>query len=112
MEVQRTSIFFVLCFMLSVCALEQFEEPYVVFAEETEVLDLVLEVGDTLDTHTECISRVLLAVDAAELEHVGVYHAATEDLDPSCVLAEGATLAATDVTADVHLGAWLGEWEV
>ena len=106
-----TSVFLYRVF-LSVRALEQLEEPYVVLAEETEILDLVLEVCDTLDTHTECISRVFLAVDTAELEHVRVYHTATEDLNPSSVLAEGATLTATDVTADVHLGTWLGEWEV
>ena len=95
-----------------VCALKEFEEPYVVLAEEAEVLHLVLEVCDTLDTHTECVARVYLAVDAAKLKHVGVNHTATKNLYPAGVLAEWASLAAADVAADVHLGTWLGEWEV
>ena len=93
-------------------ALKELEETYVVLAEQAKVLYLILEVCDALDTHTECVARVYLAVDAAELENVGVYHAATKNLYPACVLAEWTAFAATDVTADVHLGAWLGEWEV
>ena len=99
-------------YVLLVCALEQFEEPYVILTEETEVLDLVLEVCDTLDTHAECVTRILLAVDTAELEYVGVYHSATENLNPAGVLAERTALAAADVTADVHFGAGFGEREV
>ena len=51
-----TSVFFIVMVVFLVRALEQFEESYVVLAEETEVLDLVLEVGDTLNTHTECVA--------------------------------------------------------
>ena len=36
--------------------LEEFQESYVVLAEETEVLYLILEVSDTLDTHSQCIA--------------------------------------------------------
>ena len=93
-------------------ALKELEETYVVLAEEAKVLYLILEVCDALDTHTECVARVYLTVDAAKLENVGVYHTATKNLDPTCVLAEWAALATADVTTDVHLGAWLGEWEV
>ena len=95
-----------------VCALKEFEETDVVLAEEAKVLDLILEVGDALDTHTECVARVYLAVDAAKFEYVGVYHTATQNLYPTGVLAEWASLATADVTADVHLGTWFGEWEV
>ena len=93
-------------------ALKELEETYVVLAEQTKVLYLILEVCDALDTHTECVARVYLAVNAAKFEHVGVNHAATQNLYPTGVLAEWASLAATDVAADVHLGAWLGEREV
>ena len=95
-----------------VCALKEFEETDVVLAEKTKVLDLIFEVCDALDTHTECVARVYLTVDAAKLENVGVYHTATKDLDPTCVLAEWATFATADITADVHLGTRLCEWEV
>ena len=93
-------------------ALEEFEETDVVLAEEAKVLYLVLEIGAALDTHTECVARVYLAVDPAKFEHVGVNHTATQNLYPACVLAEWATLAATDVATDVHLGTWFSEWEV
>ena len=43
---------------------------------------------------------------------MGIDHAATQDLHPSRVLAEAATLAATDVAGDIHLGAGLREGEV
>ena len=105
----RDSYFFV---NFLVCAFKKFEEPYVILAEKTEVLDLVLEVCDALDTHTECVTGILLAVDTAEFEYVGVYHAATENLNPAGVFAERTAFAATDITADVHLGAGLGEREV
>ena len=41
-----------------------------------------------------------------------VYHAATENLNPTGVFAERTAFAATDIAADVHLGAGLGEREV
>ena len=93
-------------------ALKQLEETDIVLAEEAKVLDLIFEVGNSLYTHTECVTRIDLAIDAAKLEHVGVYHTTAQDLYPACVLAEWAALATADVTADVHLGTWLGEWEV
>ena len=101
-----------LFFSLLVCALEQLEEPNIVLAEETQVFYLVFEVCDALDTHTECVTRILFAVYAAKFEHIGVYHTATQNFYPTGVLAEGATLTTADVTAYVHLGARLGEGEV
>ena len=93
-------------------ALEQLEETDVVLTEEAKVLDLIFKVGNSLYTHTECVARIDLAVDSAKLEYVGVYHTTAQNLDPACVLAERAALATADVPADVHLGTWLGEWEV
>ena len=57
-------------------SLELLEEAYVILGEETQVAYSVLEVGDTLDPHAECIAAVLLAVDTAFLQHVGVHHTA------------------------------------
>ena len=79
------------------CCNELVEESCVVLREHTEVGNAILQVGDALDAKTECIAGVNLAVDAASLKYVGVYHTATQDFNPSCVLAESATLAATDV---------------
>ena len=91
---------------------EVFEEADVVFREESEVLHLVLQVRDTFYAHAECITFVNLGVDAACFEHVGVGHAATEDFNPSGVLAKTTTFAATDVARDVHFSRWLCEGEV
>ena len=44
--------------MESVGGFELFEETGVVFGEETEVGDAILQVGNALDTHTEGIARV------------------------------------------------------
>ena len=41
-----------------------------------------------------------------------VNHTTTKNLNPSSVLTEAAALTATDVTADIHLCAWLSEWEI
>ena len=101
--------------IVAVClvrAFEHFQESYVVFAEKTQVLDLILEVSDTLNAHSECVARVFLAVNTTELKHVGVYHTTTKNLYPACVLAKRTSLATAYVAADVHLGTWLSEREV
>ena len=41
------------------------EESVVVLAEEAQVLDLVFEVGDALDTHAEGKAGIFFRVDAA-----------------------------------------------
>ena len=64
------------------------EETAVVLGEEAQVLDLIFEVRDTLDTHAECEAGIFLGVDTACFEDVGVHHAATEDFDPAGAFAE------------------------
>lgn len=93
-------------------SLELAQEADIILREETQVLHLVLEVGDSLDTHSERVAGIYLRIYAAGLEHIRVNHAAAENLDPACSLAECASLAAADVAADVHLGRRLREGEV
>ncbi len=90
---------------------ELLQEAGVVLEVEADVVGLVLEHGHALDAESEGEAGVLLAVDAAVLEHVGIDHAAAEDLDPAGVLAERAALAAADVARHVHLRRRLGEGE-
>ena len=85
-------------------ALEFLEEALVVLGEEAEVLNLILKVGDTLHAEAEGVALIACGVDAVGFQHGGVNHAATEDFHPSGLLAEGASLAAADIAADVHLG--------
>ena len=58
------------------CQLELFEETQVVFEEQTQVVDLVFQHGDTLDTHAEGKTCVFLWVNAARNQDVRVAHAA------------------------------------
>ncbi len=95
-----------------VSSFKLFEEAYIVLGEHAEVAHLVFQVGDTLHTQAEGITAVYLTVDAAELQHIGVYHAATEDLHPSGVLAETTAYTTADMTRDIHLGTGLCEGEV
>ena len=94
------------------CSLEFAEEADIVLKVEAEILDLPFEHGDALHTHSESESGVLLGVDAAGFQYVGVNHAGTHNLQPAGALADIAALAAADVAADVHLGARLGEGKV
>ncbi len=91
---------------------ELFEEPHVVLREHSQVFYLVFEVGNALDTHTEGITAVHLAVDAAGVEYIGIDHAAAQNLYPTGVFAEGAPFTAADVARDVHFGRRFGEGEV
>ena len=95
-----------------ICCLELTEETYVVLAEQSQVAYLVFQVGNTLDTHTEGIASIDLAVDAASLKHVRINHAATQNLYPACMLAEAASLTTADVATDVHFSTWLGDGAV
>ena len=88
------------------------QEPKVVFKKQADVVDPVFEHGDSFDSHTQGISGVSAAVDTAQIEHIRVYHSATENLYPSGMFTDVTTLAATDVTCDIHLGARLCEREI
>lgn len=98
--------------MLLVGRNELVEEAYIVLREHTQVGYTILQVSDTLDAKTESVAGVHLAIDAASLEHVRIYHTTTQNLYPASVLAETAALTATNVARDVHLCAWLCEGEV
>ena len=63
--------------------LELLKETTVVFGEHSEVVDLIFEVGDALHTHSEGETAVDFRVDAARVEHIGIDHAASENLDPA-----------------------------
>ena len=92
--------------------LKLLQETNIVFREETQVFYLILEVGDALNTHTQCISAVYFAVDATRIQYIWVDHTATQNLYPTGVFTETTAFATTEVTRDIHLGAGLGEGEV
>jgi hypothetical protein len=56
------------------------DEPRIVLEQETNIRDVVAEHQHALDAHSEGKTGVLLGVDAALGEHIGVNHPAAEDL--------------------------------
>ena len=80
-----------------VCSLKFLKEACIVFREHTQVRDMILEVGNTLNTKTESITGIYLRIDTAELKDIRVNHTATEDFHPTGVLTEATTLTATDM---------------
>lgn len=80
------------------------QEPQVVLEEHSQIVDLIFQHGDTLDTHAESESGVLFRVDVAGLEDVRVAYAAAQDLNPACVFADVTAFASADVARDIHLG--------
>ena len=95
-----------------VCVLKFLEERRIVFREHSEVRHLIFEVGYSLHSEAEGISAIHLAVYAAQFEHIGVHHAASENFHPSGVFAESASLSSADMAGDVHLCRRFREGEV
>ena len=91
---------------------ELIQEAHIVFGEEAQVVHLIFQVRDAFHTHTEGITLVHLRIDAVRLKYRRVDHAAAQDLHPTGVFAEAATLAAADVAGNVHFGRRLSEGEI
>src|SRR5207302_5489493 len=80
----------------------------IVLVEEAEVLHVVLQKRHALDSETPGEACVLLRVDAAVAEHVGVDHAAAAGLQPALVAAAPAAGPAAASAERVELEARLG----
>ena len=81
---------------------ELLKESHIVLGEHSEILDLILQIGDTLDTHSESIALIDVGVYTVGLQHVGVDHTAPQDFYPSRVLAEGTAFTSADVAGNIH----------
>src|SRR5437588_12607439 len=97
-----------------------FQKSHIPLKKQLNVIDAVLQNRDAVDAHAKSKPadlRRVVAVVLHELEDVRVNHATAENLDPASGLAGTArftassTTAATNETADHHLGARLGERE-
>ena len=94
------------------CACEFVEEADIVFGEHSEVLYLILQVRDTLDTHTKSIAGINLAIDSICIKNSRVYHAATKYLYPTSMFAERTALTATKMATDIPLCTRLCKGEI
>ena len=72
--------------------MELLEELQIILEHQTNVVDAVLQHGDTLDADAEGEAGVLIRIDVAVFQHLAVDNAAAQNLDPAGVLAQGAAL--------------------
>ena len=73
------------------CKLPQ--EPHVIFAEQANVVDAVLEQGGPFDTHPKRKTGVFFGVDITVFKHFRVNHTATQYFEPAGTFTNGATFA-------------------
>lgn len=69
------------------------QEPHVIFAEQANVVDAVLEQGGPFDTHPKRKTGVFFGVDITVFKHFRVNHTATQYFEPAGTFTNGATLA-------------------
>src|SRR5712691_9525078 len=72
------------------------EKPQVVLEEKPDVVDAVLEHGDTLDPHAERPPRDLFRIVADVAQHLRMHHSGAEDLEPARLPADPTALAAAE----------------
>ena len=71
--------------------MELLEELQVVLEHQADVVDAILQHGDTLDADAEGEAGILVRVDIAVLQHLAVDDTAAQHLDPAGVLAQRAS---------------------
>ena len=79
-------------------------EANVIFIEMTDVVDVIFEHGNALDTHSEGKSAVNLGVDSAVAQNIRMNHSCAVYLKPALALSKTAALAAAHKAGDIHLG--------
>lgn len=88
------------------------QELKVVFEEMTDVVDLVAQHGEALDTHSKSVSRIAVAIDSAVFQYLGVHHATAQDFDPSGMLTNRTAFLSAQKAAHIHFRAGFGEGEI
>ena len=89
-----------------------FQEPNVIFAEEAQIVDLVFKHGYSFYAHSKSIAGIFITIDAAIFKQVGMHHAAAKYFYPAAMFANVTACSITDQAADIHFGAWFGEWKI
>src|SRR6266496_488077 len=98
------------------------QKSHIPLKEQLQIVQTILQHGDTVHTHAESEARNFLGIVTVvlhELGDIGIDHAAAEDFERSRLLAGTARLLlcsttalatpATNETRDEHLRAWFGE---
>src|SRR5438093_388286 len=92
------------------------QKSQVVLKKQPDIVDPILQHGDSLYPHAESESRKLLRIVADKTKHLGIDHTGTENFQPARRFAHPASLpfqnrsfAAANQTLDVDLSARFGE---
>ena len=85
------------------------KEAQIIFIVEPNIVNAILQHGDTLDAQTEGKSAVLIRVIANLLEDLGIYHSGSKYFKPAGMLADTASLPAAHHTGDIDLRTGFGE---
>src|SRR5215468_7922352 len=86
------------------------EPAHVGLEERTKIRHAVFEHGDAIDPQPPSEALILVGIEPAIAQHVGMHHAAAENLHPVVAFAES-DLALVASTLNVDLERGLGEWK-
>ena len=88
-----------------------FQEPYIVFIQNPNVVYIIAEKRSAFDTHAECIAGIFLRIISNRLKHMRMNHAGAENFQPAGMFANAASFASANEAGNIHLCAWFCEWE-
>ena len=69
------------------------QKAHIVFGEHAQVLYIENQVGNAFNANTKGKTRIDFRINATVFQHIGIYHAATEDFYPTGVFAKATAFA-------------------
>src|SRR5262249_16160469 len=91
---------------------ELFQKAQVITEEVANIVDAVLQHGNTLRPHAKGKAAKHLGVIAAIVQYLGMHHARPENFQPFTVLPDRPTLPPADQAVHIDLNAGLGKREM
>src|SRR6202171_4900754 len=94
---------------------ELFQKTHIALKEQLNVVHAILQNCDALHAHAESEATDFLGIVVHKSVHIGIHHAATQQLNPATGLAVGTAtaiavaLAAAENATDLHVRAGFGE---
>src|SRR4030042_659959 len=80
-----------------------FQEPHITLKKKSDIRDPEFQHGDPLQTETEGKTGEFFGVITDVLEHLGIDHAGSQDLQPAALTADPATPTAAHDAPDIDL---------
>src|SRR5580692_4990511 len=91
---------------------ELFQKLQIVLEEQAQIIDPVTQHGHAVDAHAEGVTLPDLGIDARSVQHIGMNHAAAQNLKPSSVLAYAAAFAVAKHAFNVGFGGRLSKRKI